>query len=153
MDLKKAPLIIFALISLAVTGLQAQTKHKAKAPVKHAAGGLKASIAAGQKVFTQYCVSCHQADGLGVPHMNPPLVKTTYVLGDKTKLIKIVLNGFNEDVEINGETYSNSMASHDFLKDQEIADVLTFVRNSFGNKAPAITVAQVKTVRATNKKS
>ncbi|MGN8069050.1 cytochrome c [Mucilaginibacter sp. SG564] len=153
MDFKKAPLILFASLLFAVTGLQAQTKHKAKPPVKRTTGGLKASIDAGQKVFTQYCVSCHQADALGVPHMNPPLVKTTYVLGDKTRLIKIVLNGFNEDVEINGETYSNSMASHDFLKDQEIADVLTFVRNSFGNKAPAITAAQVKTVRATNKKS
>jgi mono/diheme cytochrome c family protein len=97
-------------------------------------------------------VACHQADGLGVPHMNPPLVKTTYVLGDKSKLIKIVLNGFDEDVEINGETYSNTMAAHDFMKDQEIADVLTFVRNSFGNKAGAITIAQVKATRATNKK-
>ena len=153
MDFKKAPLIIFAFVLFAVTGLHAQTKHRAKAPVKRTTVGLKASIAAGQKVFSQYCVSCHQADALGVPHMNPPLVKTTYVLGDKTKLIKIVLNGFNEDVEINGETYSNSMASHDFLKDQEIADVLTFVRNSFGNKASAITAAQVKAVRATNKKS
>lgn len=153
MDFKKAPLIIFAFVLFATTGLQAQTKYKTKGPVKHTAVGLKASIAAGQKVFTQYCVSCHQADALGVPHMNPPLVKTTYVLGDKTKLIKIVLNGFNEDVEINGETYSNSMASHDFLQDQEIADVLTFVRNSFGNKASAITAAQVKAVRATNKKS
>jgi mono/diheme cytochrome c family protein len=151
MDLKKAPLLL-AFILLFAASLQAQTKHKTKTPVKHGTAGLKASIAAGQKVFSQYCVSCHQVDGLGVPHMNPPLVKTTYVLGDKTKLIKIVLNGFNEDVEINGETYSNSMASHDFLKDQEIADVLTFVRNSFGNKAPAITMAQVKTVRASNKK-
>ena len=150
MDLKKAPLLILTFV-LFTAGLHAQTKHKT--PVsKSRPLGLKASIAAGQKVFSQYCVSCHQADGLGVPHMNPPLVKTTYVLGDKTKLIKIVLNGFNEDVEINGETYSNSMASHDFLKDEEIANVLTFVRNSFGNKAPAITVAQVKTVRANNKK-
>ncbi|WP_183568275.1 c-type cytochrome [Mucilaginibacter sp. SP1R1] len=151
MDFKKAPLLL-SFVLLFTTGLlHAQTKHKA--PVKkHTTVGLKASMAAGEKVFTQYCVSCHQADALGVPHMNPPLVKTTYVLGDKTKLIKIVLNGFSEDVEINGETYSNTMASHDFLKDQEIADVLTFVRNSFGNKAPAITMAQVKAVRAANKK-
>jgi mono/diheme cytochrome c family protein len=84
--------------------------------------------------------------------MNPPLVKTTYVLGDKSKLIKIVLNGFDEDVEINGETYSNTMAAHDFMKDQEIADVLTYVRNSFGNKASAVTAAQVKVTRATNNK-
>ena len=151
MDFKKAPLLVAAVI-LFTNSLQAQTKHKAKTPVKHTAVHLKTSIAAGRKVFAQYCVSCHQVDGLGVPHMNPPLAKTTYVLGDKTKLIKIVLNGFNEDVEINGETYSNSMASHDFLKDQEIADVLTYVRNSFGNKASAITPAQVQAVRANNKK-
>ena len=151
MYLKKLPLLILAF-ALSATALQAQTKAKSKTIKKSSGVGLKASIAAGQKIFSQYCVSCHQADALGVPHMNPPLVKTTYVLGDKTKLIKIVLNGFDEDVEINGERYSNSMASHDFLKDQEIADVLTFVRNSFGNKAPAITMAQVKAVRATNKK-
>jgi len=83
--------------------------------------------------------------------MNPPLIKTTYVLGDKTTLIKIVLNGFSENVEINGQTYQNNMASHDFLKDQEIADVLTYVRHSFTNKASAVTASQVKTVRANNK--
>lgn len=151
MDFKKAPLLILLMV-LFTAGLQAQTKRKSKGSAKPAAASLKTSMDAGQKVFTQFCVSCHQADGLGVPRMNPPLVKTTYVLGDKTKLIKIILNGFSEDVEINGETYSNTMASHDFLKDQEIADVLTFVRNSFGNKAPAITMAQVKAVRAGNKK-
>ncbi len=150
MDFKKAPILLITLLLFAA-GLQAQTKYR-KRPVKHTTVGLKASIAAGEKVFTQYCVSCHQVDGISLPHMNPPLAKTTYVLGDKTKLITIVLNGFNEDVEINGDTYSNSMASHDFLKDQEIADVLTYVRNSFGNKASAITMAQVKAVRAGNKK-
>jgi mono/diheme cytochrome c family protein len=150
MDLKKALLLSFTLLFAA--GSQAQTTHKTKTLVKHTPVSFKASMANGQKVFTQYCVSCHQADGGGVPRMNPPLIKTTYVLGDRIKLIKIILNGFNEDVEINGETYSNTMASHDFLKDQEIADVLTFVRNSFGNKAPAITIAQVKAVRAGNKK-
>lgn len=146
MNFKKSPILILTFALFAV-GSQAQTKHK-KAPVKHTTIGLKASIAAGEKIFSQNCVSCHQADGLGVPHMNPPLAKTTYVLGDKTKLISIVLNGFNEEVEINGDTYSNVMASHDFLKDQEIADVLTYVRNSFGNKATAITATQVKVVRA-----
>ena len=99
MHLKKFSLLILAFI-LSAAAVQAQTK--SKTPKKGAGVGLKASVAAGQKVFSQYCVSCHQADGLGVPHMNPPLVKTTYVLGDKTKLIKIVLNGFDEDVEING---------------------------------------------------
>jgi len=116
------------------------------------AANVSKSVATGQVIYTNNCVSCHQIDGGGVQHMNPPLVKTTYVLGDKTELIKIVLNGFNKNVDINGSTYSNVMASHDFLKDQEIADVLTYVRNSFGNKADAITVDEVKDVRASNKK-
>lgn len=105
----------------------------------------------GKKVYDLYCLACHQADGGGVPRMNPPLSKTTYVLGDKKALIKIILNGLDEPIEINGDTYTNVMAPHDFLKDQEIADVLTYVRNSFGNKASLITAAEVKTVRATKK--
>jgi len=63
------------------------------------------------------------------------------------------LNGFNERVEIEGNTYSNVMPSHDFLKDQDIANVLTYVRNSFGNKASTVTATEVKKVRATVKKA
>lgn len=83
--------------------------------------------------------------------MNPPLIKTVYVLGDKKRLVGIVLNGMDEPLEIDGETYSNVMAPHEFLKDQEIADVLTYVRNSFGNKASAVTAAEVKAIRAEKK--
>jgi len=82
--------------------------------------------------------------------MNPPLIKTKQVLGDKTALIKIVLNGL-KGVDIDGDTYNGVMAPHPDLTDQEIADVLTYVRNSFGNKATAVTAAQVKAVRAANK--
>ncbi len=133
--------------TLFTTALFAQTKHK---PVAHHSG-LKASIAGGKLVYTKICLSCHMADGGGVQNMNPPLIKTTYVLGDKKKLISIVLNGFSEHVEIDDNTYSNVMASHSYLKDKEIADVLTYVRNSFGNKASAVTTPEVKKVRATNK--
>jgi mono/diheme cytochrome c family protein len=108
-------------------------------------------MASGKKVYESYCLPCHMADGGGVKGMNPPLVKTVYVLGDKKRLIGIVLNGMDEPLEIDGETYSNVMAPHNFLKDQEIADVLTYVRNSFGNKASPITAEEVKTVRAENK--
>jgi mono/diheme cytochrome c family protein len=131
----------------------AQTKPKSKTaakPVK--SSSMKASVLAGQKVYVQYCLTCHQADGGGVQRLNPPLIKTQYVLGDKNRLINIVLKGFSEDVEINGEYYSNTMPAHDFLKDQEIADVLTYVRNSFGNKASAIKLAEVTPLRAANKK-
>jgi mono/diheme cytochrome c family protein len=112
---------------------------------------IKDSISRGKKVYETYCLPCHLADGGGVSRMNPPLIKTVYVLGDKKRLIGIVLTGMDEPLEIDGETYSNMMAPHEFLKDQEIADVLTFVRNSFGNKASVITPEEVKTVRAEKK--
>jgi len=148
-------IILFAAVT---TTLQAQVKKTvtkktvttSKSTAKGSAG-LTASIARGKVVYTNICVTCHQADGLGVQRMNPPLAKTTYVLGNKAKLISIVLNGFSEDVEINGERYSNVMPAHDYLQDQQIADVLTFVRNSFGNKASAVTLAEVKKGRAAKK--
>ncbi|MEO8961457.1 MAG: cytochrome c [Ginsengibacter sp.] len=113
---------------------------------------IKKSIIAGEKVFKKYCISCHQADGSGVPNLNPPLINTTYVMGDKEKLIKIILNGLNEEVEIDDEVFANPMpALGSVLKDQQIADVLTFVRNSFGNKASAITANEVKAVRSEKK--
>ena len=110
------------------------------------------SKTAGQKVFKKYCITCHMADGGGVPRMNPPLIQTSYVLGDKEDLIKIVLNGFDKKVEIKGETFTNKMPPlKTILKDQQIADVLTYVRSSFGNKASAVTVAEVKAVRSKDK--
>jgi mono/diheme cytochrome c family protein len=82
--------------------------------------------------------------------MNPPLIDTEYVLGDKERLIKIVLNGLSEPIEIKGEFYQNVMAPHAFLSDQQIADVLTFVRKSWGNDASPVTVSEVAEVRAKN---
>ena len=109
----------------------------------------KESMERGKKVYDQYCMPCHMPDGSGVPRLNPPLIKTTYVIGDKKRFIEIVLKGFDEQVEIEGEYYTNVMAPHDFLTDEQVADVVTYVRNSFGNKASIATPAEVKAVRNT----
>lgn len=111
----------------------------------------KPSAENGKKLYEQYCLTCHQADGSGVPKMNPPLIKTSYVLGDKKKLIQWVLRGSVENIPIDGKTYSNNMPSQANLKDEEIADILTYIRSSFGNKASAITATDVKNVRAVTK--
>lgn len=102
----------------------------------------------GKAVYDTHCLTCHQADGYGVPGLNPPLVKTEWVLGDKTRLINIVLKGFTTPIHINGQSYRNPMPAHAFLTDTEVANVLTYVRSSFGNKASAVTAAEVKIVRA-----
>ncbi len=132
--MKKTVLVLFFITSAAL--LKAQS--------------LKASMDRGQKVYEKVCLSCHMADGGGVPHLNPPLSQTSYVLGDKSKIIYIVLHGMTDRIPIDDEFYSNNMATHTDLNDQQIADVLTYVRNSFGNKASAVTAAEVKAVR--NKK-
>jgi mono/diheme cytochrome c family protein len=143
MNIKKYGLLLVSFC-LFYTVLHAQTKKT----TTHSNSA--ASVTRGKIVYASVCLACHMADGGGVQNMNPPLIQTTYVLGDKTTLIKIVLNGFKEDVEINGQTYSNNMTPHSDLKDQQIADVLTYVRKSFGNKASTVTMAEVKKVRATN---
>ena len=109
--------------------------------------GVKASIERGKKVYENTCLACHQVNGGGVPGMNPPLKKTKWVLGDKKTLIGIVLKGLDKEIEVNGETYSNTMPSFAMLSDKEIADVLTFVRNNFGNKASQVSEADVKKLR------
>ena len=139
--------MIFCSLLLAVLYLLAQTKPKSASQ----AGVDKASIERGKTIYTTYCLACHQADGSGVPGLNPPLIKTKWVLGDKKQLITIILKGMDEEIEVDGEQYSNVMASHAFLKDQDVADVLNYVRNSFGNKATGLTAAEVKAVRATLK--
>jgi len=105
----------------------------------------------GKKLYEQYCLTCHQANGGGVPKMNPPLIKTSYVTGDKKKLIQWVLKGSVENVPIDGKYYSNNMPAQNYLKDEEIAGILTYIRNSFGNKASAITPTEVKNIRAVTK--
>jgi mono/diheme cytochrome c family protein len=81
--------------------------------------------------------------------MNPPLSKTKWVLGDKKALIKIVLKGLTGgEIEIDGDKFHNPMPPQEStLSDQEIADVLTYIRNSFGNKASLVAVGEVKAMR------
>lgn len=136
---------MICLFIVATAVAQKKVSHRA------VSNSLASSIKRGQLVYNQHCLSCHQVDGGGVPNMNPPLIKTSYILGDRIRLINVVLNGFSQNVDIDGESYSNNMPAHNFLKDQEIADVLTYVRNSFTNKAAPVSVTLVKLVRAKNK--
>jgi mono/diheme cytochrome c family protein len=106
----------------------------------------QASIGRGMKVYQQTCLPCHQSDGTGVQNLAPPIIKTSFVLGDKIRLINIVLKGL-KGVEIDGSSYENPMPSFAVLDDKQIADVLTYVRNSFGNKAGSIKIEEVEKTR------
>lgn len=131
--------------------LKAQTKAPIKKTAAAGSNPLKLSLERGKTVYATYCLSCHQADGSGVPNLNPPLTKNQWTLGSKTVLITQILKGSSGKVEIDGDTFSNTMPPLPVLSDQQIADVLTYVRNNFGNKASVVSVAEVKAVRAKTK--
>jgi mono/diheme cytochrome c family protein len=107
---------------------------------------LQASVGRGKIVYEQTCLACHQADGSGVPNLTPPLIKTSFVLGDKGRLIDIVLKGL-KGVEIDGEGFDNPMPSFASLDDKQVADVLTYIRNSFSNKATGVGMEDVGKAR------
>lgn len=128
---------------------QNASSQEEKTPPKEEAAPISEEVlAAGQTVYNTYCMACHMADGNGVPNMNPPLTDTKWVNGDKTTLINIVLHGLTEPIEVHGETYTNIMPPHNFLSDEDIAAVLTFVRNNFENSASAVSVEEVAKIRA-----
>lgn len=111
------------------------------------------NVIGGELVYQEYCAACHQTNGKGASGRFPPLVKNDRVRGDKVRLIKILLNGMEGGLTIDGITYNGLMPQHSFLKDKEIADVLSYVRASFGNHKSAITPKEVEEIRAKEEKS
>ncbi|MDB5241342.1 MAG: dehydrogenase [Spirosoma sp.] len=107
----------------------------------------------GKEIYARegYCTTCHQPDGRGLSASQfPPLTGTNWVTGNEDRLIKIALKGLMGPIDVDGKTYPGQVPMTPFgglLKDQEIAAVLTYVRNSFGNQASAIHPDRVKRVR------
>ena len=107
----------------------------------------------GAEIFNReaHCVTCHQENGKGLPDSGlPPLVQSAWVTGDPDRLIKLTLKGLMGPIEVNGRKYPGQVPMTPFenlLKDDEIASVLTYTRNAFGNKASAIQQSDVARVR------
>ena len=139
----------FILILMSFQTAPTKTTNTTKPAVSTPSTTLQLSVGRGKTVYLQQCLACHQVNGGGVPHLNAPLDGASAVQGkDKAKLIRIVLKGMTDRIEIDGEEYSNNMAAHTDLTDQQIADVLTYVRKSWTNKASAVTPAEVKAERS-----
>ena len=112
------------------------------------------NVANGKKIYQTRCLVCHQADGGGVPNMNAPLDGASNVVGDDiARLVKIIKNGFNERVELDGLYYSNSMTPNPDLTPAQISDVLTYIRTSWSNKATKVTTVQVQQAIKGNQKT
>jgi nitrite reductase (NO-forming) len=104
--------------------------------------------AAGGRVFARICAGCHQAQGQGIPRAFPPLARSDFLVADKDRAIDIVLGGLRGPVVVNGERYEGIMPPLSYLSDDDIADVLTYVRGAWGNAGDPVTATQVADRRA-----
>jgi nitrite reductase (NO-forming) len=104
------------------------------------------SMARGQKVYNEYCKTCHQANGQGLGTVYPPLAKSDYLTKTPMpQIIKEVVNGKAGKMKVNGKEYNGVMAPlPKKYTDEDIAGVITYVYNSWGNTGPVVTVADVK---------
>jgi nitrite reductase (NO-forming) len=107
------------------------------------------AIARGVIVYAQTCQLCHQPSGMGTPGQFPPLAGSEWVLAkEPDRAIRIVLDGLTGPVTVKGEPWNATMVPwRGTLSDRQIADVLSYVRNSFGNKAAPVNPAKVKAIR------
>lgn len=103
----------------------------------------------GKKLFEMNCALCHNPDGMGKPNQAPPLAGSEWVLTEGVnRLIRIPLVGLNGPLEVKGQQWNLSMAAMGAAySDDDLAAVLSYIRNSWGNKASLVTPAQVKAVR------
>lgn len=121
------------------------------APVASANAFVKASdeqMKRGAAVYARTCIACHQPTGLGLPPVFPPLANAPIVVGNPELPVKFILQGLMGPITVNGMTYNSMMPPVAGVSDADIADVLTYVRQSFGNQANAVTADQVKAIRA-----
>ncbi len=104
-------------------------------------------LIAGAKLYAAYCSTCHQANGKGDGTRFPPLENSEWVKGDKTRLINVVLKGLSGPITVNGIGFNEAMPAHNYLKDQDIAMILTYIRQNFKNNSGIINPAEVAKVR------
>jgi nitrite reductase (NO-forming) len=133
-----------------VAELRAEVAAEIKGNPKIATLTKEIQIEKGRGVYMQTCFVCHQMNGEGVPAQIPPLAKSDYFAKmSNEEAIHTVIAGRTGEVIVNGKKYNGTMTPLNYLSDDQIANVLTYVRNSFGNEGGAISMAEVKKVRAT----
>ena len=109
-------------------------------------------ITKGELIFRSNCIACHQANGQGIPQAFPPLAKSDFLNADKRRAIATVTGGLQGKVTVNGQDFNGVMPAWT-LSDEDVANVLTYIYNSWGNSGKEVTTQEVKAVRSKNRKA
>ena len=119
------------------------------APAAQIAETIEERIAAGERIYSSNCAACHQPEGQGIAGVFPPLAGSDYLLSDPDRAIHVVVNGLEGEIEVNGETYNGVMPGVR-LSDEDVANVLTFVLNAWGNEGGEVIPSHVTRARSTH---
>ena len=106
------------------------------------------TLDAGAKLYETYCSACHQRDGKGDGTRFPPIASSRWVSGNPERLVNIVLNGLSGEIQVEGTAFNGVMPANNFLTDEQVSQILSYVRQNFGNFANGITPAEVAAIRA-----
>jgi len=142
------PLTLLGVVAVVGCALAGETP-PASAPQEKPAAAVD-SRPPGQRLYARHCLSCHQADGYGVPNMQPAIAGGTWVKGDPKALALFVMTGgFDSAQRKEGATSHNVMPPFRQLSDEDLAGILSYIREKFGGGASAVTPALVSEARAT----
>ncbi|MCX4187920.1 c-type cytochrome [Methylophaga sp. OBS4] len=108
------------------------------------------SFTEGKKLYEKNCLACHQANGQGMRGAFPPLAGSDYLMADKQRAISIPLKGLQGKITVNGDNYNSAMPAFTNLKDNEIAHIMTYVMNAWGNQGELVTADEVTQIRNGN---
>lgn len=145
-------LIIIPVVWLSLAGLlRHDTADRLPNCTTYTSAGFQAEKSDGNQLYIKHCLQCHQNDGKGVRGMFPPLAGNDKIKGPAADIIKIVLFGLEGPITVNERDYNQPMPPQAYLTDKQIADILSYIRNSWGNQAPNVTPTDVGKVRKLGK--
>lgn len=140
-------------IALLIAVLAACTREEPAAQepsVDAGARTLEQRVDRGKKLYAAHCAACHQASGHGVAGAFPPLAGADYLQAGPLAVVDVILNGLSGPIVVNGEKYNSVMPNLSYLNDSDVADVATFVMNSWGNPGGEVSSAEVAAARNGN---
>lgn len=147
---------LFLLTASLALALTACTQEEPSAPISAAESGvageasartLEERVASGERLYATHCAACHQATGKGLTGAFPPLAESSHLADGPAVAINAVLNGLSGPITVNGVDYNSVMPNLSYLADSDIADIVTYVMNSWGNPGGEVSSAEVAAAR------
>lgn len=146
-------IVLFLIISISCTNSARKEKVAPLNPEKIAEtinpdnqDDMSVNIRNGKAVFIQYCATCHMADGSGVRDLQPPLTDPKWI-SNTEQFVRILEEGISGKIDVNGQLFNNLMPTHKHLSNQEMANVISYVRSSFGNSFEPVSAKEVSKIR------